>query len=599
MYAPLTSEQLDTALLRVQRHLLGLRNADGYWQGHLSSSALANAVAAFALSCVDAGRHRRTIERALQWLAAHVNPDGGWGDTVGSPSNISATILCWSALRALDHERAPSSLALLDGAERWLSAKARSLDPDDLVRAVRTRYGRDETFSVPILAMCAMAGSLGPDGFSKVPQLPFELATAPPSLYRRFRFSVVSYAMPALLAIGRLVHRRRPAVNPAMRCLRDCLTSRALRMVHGMQPTHGGFQDSAVLTGFVVMGLAGAGHTDHEVVRQGEAFLVSHMREDGSWPVDTNLSLWLSSLAVRALTTSRHETAIPGDLATRLKTWFLSNQHTRVHPMTHAPPGGWGWTDEPGSIPDGDDTASVLIALPALGPIGERTRAASERGLAWLVGLQNADGGIPAFCRGWGRLPFDRSCPTMTASFLLAADTWRPHVSQRIEAVLARPTANAVRFLRDTQAGNGSWTSLWFGNQWAPEQRNAVYGTARTVLSLRARSGAPTSAVRAMIDQGCEFLAGAQNPDGSWSGHRGGPGSIEETALSVSALAGTNRSAAVMLAVTWLLARTGAGVSDTSELRFPRADRALLRPPLVSRRSLPGDLHGRGARARR
>src|SRR6185295_19121662 len=36
-------------------------------------------------------------------------------------------------------------------------------------------------------------------------------------------------------------------------------------------------------------------------------------------------------------------------------------------------------------------------------------------GWRWVESLQNADGGFPSFCRGWGTLPFDRSGADLTA----------------------------------------------------------------------------------------------------------------------------------------------------------------------------------------
>jgi len=38
------------------------------------------------------------------------------------------------------------------------------------------------------------------------------------------------------------------------------------------------------------------------------------------------------------------------------------------------------------------------------------------------VNLANRDGGTPTFCRGWGRLPFDTSCPDITAHVLRAVE---------------------------------------------------------------------------------------------------------------------------------------------------------------------------------
>ena len=59
----------------------------GHWEGRLSSSALSTATALGALAFVghqSSAPHERTrelVERGLQWLADHVNDDGGWGMT--------------------------------------------------------------------------------------------------------------------------------------------------------------------------------------------------------------------------------------------------------------------------------------------------------------------------------------------------------------------------------------------------------------------------------------------------------------------------------------------------------------------------------------
>ena len=80
----------------------GERRAD-HWDGHLASSALSTATAVLALR-----RGRRTVMRVAivwpicragsAWLLQHQNPDGGWGDTVRSRSNISTTAIVWASL---------------------------------------------------------------------------------------------------------------------------------------------------------------------------------------------------------------------------------------------------------------------------------------------------------------------------------------------------------------------------------------------------------------------------------------------------------------------------------------------------------------------
>jgi squalene-hopene/tetraprenyl-beta-curcumene cyclase len=251
-----------------------------------------------------------------------------------------------------------------------------------------------------------------------------------------------------------------------------------------------------------------------------------------------------------------------------LKKWFLAQQHKRRHPMTHSAPGGWGWTDLPGSIPDGDDTASVLIALPLLGEVDEVTRMAAEKALVWLMDLQNADGGIPTFCRGWGKLPFDRSCPDITAGALLAFNRWIPSARAGSSVRVSRVMDKCVRYLRRTQSAEGAWHPLWFGTQLDDREENPVYGTARAVLSLRGMESTVPNGIEEMVAKGCRFLARSQNDDDGWGAHRDLPSSIEETAMALCALAGTGHTAAVLAGAGWLISRLNLNAKDSKEMRF-------------------------------
>src|SRR5206468_9334435 len=153
---------------------------------------------------------------------------------------------------------------------------------------------------------------------------------------------------------------------------------------------------------------------------KGVEFLLASAREDGSWPIDTNLATWVSTLAVNSLTSlgavaapgmsgAQPHFGLTGADRVRIAEWLLARQYQEEHPYTHAAPGGWAWTDLPGGVPDADDTAGALLALRHLGAIDDPTRGAAHAGVSWLLDLQNHDGGIPTFCRGWGAQPFDRS----------------------------------------------------------------------------------------------------------------------------------------------------------------------------------------------
>src|SRR5690606_35083110 len=89
------------------------------------------------------------VEGGLNWLASHQNNDGGWGDTVLSVSNISTTMLAHAVFHAT---------GTVARHQRTVDAAAEYIDRAGGVAAVLRRYGKDRTFSVPILTHCALAG---------------------------------------------------------------------------------------------------------------------------------------------------------------------------------------------------------------------------------------------------------------------------------------------------------------------------------------------------------------------------------------------------------------------------------------------------------
>jgi squalene-hopene/tetraprenyl-beta-curcumene cyclase len=582
--------RLRAALEKATAELLAQRNEGGFWEGELSSSALSTATAVTALAVArresQISNSQSQIDSGLRWLAEHQNTDGGWGDTTKSLSNISTTTLCWAAFGVAGADAVFSDTVAK--AERWLLEKIRLhlpaswsadsrvrvfTDADSrgqgcprsaLARAIIERYGKDRTFSVPILTMCALAGRLGEgrEAWRHIIPLPFELAACPHQLFAALRLPVVSYALPALIAIGQARHVHAPSRNPFARLIRMATRAMTLHKLTEIQPSNGGFLEATPLTSFVTMSLAASGKANHIVTQRGLDFLLKSQRPDGSWPIDTNLATWCTTLAIEVLPSS----AI-GDCQSTID-WLLKQQYRTEHPYTHAAPGGWAWTDLPGGVPDADDTAGALLALSKMGK-AERGRPnaevmqAAEAGIRWLLDLQNSDGGIPTFCRGWGALPFDRSSADITAHTIRAWQAWRNHVptdlSKRLDAAMPR----ALAFLSRTQRSEGSWVPLWFGNQHAPDDENPTYGTARVVRALAGTPGAGE-----MLARGVRFLLSVQNSEGNWGGKLNGPASVEETALAIEALAhaeqrsalqDTGAEAALMRGVDWLRERIESG----------------------------------------
>jgi len=379
-------KRLGEGLVRLKGRLLKLRDESPHWRGRLSSSALSTATAVFALSRVDHDRHESLIAGGLRWLARNQNSDGGWGDTTASKSNISTTMLCWAAFTAAGETRATEGA--ISSAETWLAGRAGTLEPDALVEAVYENYGSDRTFSVPILTMCALAGRLGDNPWRYVKPLPFELAAMPHQMFRWLDLNVVSYALPALIAIGQANFHNNPPANRLAGAVRRLTRNRTLRILQDIQPQNGGFLEATPLTSFVVMSLVAAGRKDCPVVSKGVDFLVKSVRPDGSWPIDTDLATWLTTLSVNALALAPDYKELLSHKTRRgILIWLLGQQYQAQHPYTHAAPGGWAWTDLSGAVPDADDTAGVLIAMHNLAGPADEVRKPRRRHTNLLQGL--------------------------------------------------------------------------------------------------------------------------------------------------------------------------------------------------------------------
>lgn len=544
-------DALDSAIASTQAHLDSLRNERGHWEGHLSSSALSTATAVVALSLVDRDKHAACIQKGAEWLRDHRNADGGWGDTTISKSNLSTTLLCWSALHLTGARSAAS--------DEWITSHVGSLESKAIAKAVIARYGKDKTFSVPILMLCTLCGTLGKDGWRHVIPLPFELAALPRTWFGAVGLPVVSYALPALIAIGHArFHHAPPAWWNPLRWLRTLTWPRIRPMLQTLQPSSGGYLEATPLTSFVTMALAGAGQLDHPCLPLAVAFLTQSMRDDGSWPIDTNLATWGTTLAARS---SGFSPPQKNGLDPELQAWLLSQQYRDLHPFTNAAPGGWAWTDLPGGVPDADDTSSALVALKKVEhPCDERI----GKGVCWLLDLQNRDGGIPTFCRGWGALPFDRSTPEITAHALLAWWTWHDELPRPLQNRIVKATSRALNYLKTSQTSDHAWIPLWFGNEHTPDENNPVYGTAQVINHLSENLRLAAQA-RDLIESGIDYLHSAQKLDGSFGGDANAPSSIEETAVALQALCALSSIQHLASSAQWLLQTTQDGT------RFPPA----------------------------
>jgi squalene-hopene/tetraprenyl-beta-curcumene cyclase len=548
-----SASSIAAALRHTGQHLLNERCAQGHWRGELSSSALSTATAVCALSaflessaCSAEITHsiQELCERGIHWLVENQNADGGWGDTTKSFSNISTTALCWAAFAGKDqlHRKTVEACAAwLQRAVAGASADPqRTLEPTTLAAAVRASYGKDHTFSVPILTVLTLSGRFGPEpqAWKLVPQLPFELAAFPHAWYAKLKLPVVSYALPALIAIGLVRFTRADSWNLPLKFLRRLVKARTLRVLEEIQPSSGGYLEAIPLTSFVCVSLIRANLASHPVVARGLRFLRDSIRPDGSWAIDSDLSLWTTTLSIGAIGESGLVELCSNEERQQLRDWILSTQFQTEHPYTHAAPGGWAWTDLPGGVPDADDTPGAILALACLDDHSERVLTAASRGVEWLLDLQNSDGGIPTFCRGWGKLPFDRSSADLTAHTIRAWLCWDTRLTPALHTRIQLATEHGLRFLAKIQRHDGAWSPLWFGNQHTTELQNLVYGTSRVLLAGVAVAAKSSSSefVQVHCQSAWKWLLDCRNPDGGWGGAPQTPTSIEETALALDAL---------------------------------------------------------------
>ncbi|MEW4452614.1 prenyltransferase/squalene oxidase repeat-containing protein [Bremerella sp. JC817] len=545
-----------------KQDLLSERDPSGHWIGELSTSALstATAVSALQLALINGSASSNAdaslIRGGVDYLLANQNSDGGWGDTDLSYSNIATTMLAVAALTLTgDAEKHPSVLS---------AAKA-YIDKKGGIPGLRARYGKDKTFAVPILTNYALARLVS---WKKVSPLPFEAAVFPQSFYKFIKLPVVSYAIPALVGIGQAKFYHDKPWNPLIRGIRSAAFKPAAKVLTKMQPESGGYLEAIPLTSFVVMSLAATGRANSEVAQNGLRFIRDSVRPDGSWPIDTNLATWVTTLSINALSVLDDDNS---HLTPECLDWLLACQTKTIHPFTGAAPGAWGWTDLSGSVPDADDTPGALLALKYFYERGdcddatkEQILQAARNGCRWLMDLQNSDGGWPTFCKGWGTQPFDRSGSDITAHAMRGLAAWASDLPEA-----QRRLAKGQKYLAQMQH-HDAWLPLWFGNQDRTEEDNPIYGTVKVLNYFRDIAASPVNigeSDRQAATKALKWLASQQNPDGGFGGGKAisdrtqgqYESSVEETALAIEGLLcdnkGTENSPAWENAVDWLCRR--------------------------------------------
>lgn len=225
----------------------------------------------------------------------------------------------------------------------------------------------------------------------------------------------------------------------------------------------------------------------------------------------TTAHVWNTSLIGYTLQAAGVSTENP--MVAKANNYLLSRQHNRFGDwVVHNPgvlPGGWGFSDVNTMNPDVDDTTASLRSISGL---STHYRAAWDRGVGWLLSMQNENGGWPAFEKNTDSkllqfLPLEKGQ-------LLLADPSSADLTGRTLEFLGNYTnfpvshpviRNGVHWLLNNQRNDGSWYGRW-GICY-------LYGTWGAITGLKA-VGLPTS--HPSIQKAAAWLSRIQNSDGGW-----------------------------------------------------------------------------------
>jgi squalene-hopene/tetraprenyl-beta-curcumene cyclase len=525
------------AVDRARRCLLARQAADGHWVGELQGDTLLESEYVLLMAFLGREREER-VRKAARYVLGHQLPDGGWNIYPGGPAELSASVKAYFALKLAGHDAAAPYLR-----------RAR-----ERIRAMGGAAGCN-SFTKFYLAL------LGQFPYANCPAVPPEMMLLPPWCY--FNIHAMSswtrtiviplsifYAhkpvrrLPPELGIAELFlqppdtplwpHPPTPqwftwtnfflALDQVFKWVeaRGLGPVRRLALRRAEEWMRQRFADSDGLGAifppiiYTIVCLRCLGHADDSpdmrwAVKQLEDLMIEDEEKVRLQPCFS--PVWDTALTLKALADAGAPGSAPA--VQRAVRWLLDREVRRpgdwcvTNPGVE--PGGWFFEYRNAFYPDTDDTAMVLMALARTGQAGSPEAApAVQRGLRWLLSMQNRDGGWAAFDRNINRqlltkIPFadhnamlDPSCADITGRVLEALGhygfrTGHPQVEW------------AVGFLRRTQEPAGCWLGRWGVNY--------IYGTWQVLEGL-ARVGFDLD--DPLVRRAAEWLKAVQQPGGAW-----------------------------------------------------------------------------------
>ncbi|HTU18621.1 MAG TPA: squalene--hopene cyclase [Gemmataceae bacterium] len=575
---PQPSSSPHRAIERARRCLLDMQQPDGHWVGELQGDTILESE--YVLLLAFLGREEDEVcRKAAKYILKQQMPEGGWSNYPGGPADLSVSVKAYFALKLTGHEenaphmrRAREVILSLGGA-----AGCNSFTKFYLALLGQLPYG--SCASVPpemvLLPRWVYINLYAMSSWTRTIVVPLSIFSACKPVRRLpenkgiaelFLQSPNTPSWPAkpsgrLLSWGNLflgldwIYKQ---IEPLLGPIRRLALKRAAAWMREHLEESDGLGAIFPPMIYTVIALRCLGVPDDApemkaALKQLDDLMIE---EDDTLRLQPCFSpVWDTALTLNALADSQ----LPSDhpAIQRGARWLLAKEVRQPGDWSlnnpHLEPGGWFFEYRNAFYPDTDDTAMVLTALAKTGqantPLG---RPAAERGLRWLLGMQNSDGGWAAFDRDINRevltrVPFadhnamlDPSCPDITARVLEALG----HYGFRIEHPQVR---QALYFLRRTQDERGCWIGRWGVNY--------LYGTWQVLCGLRSIDFDMRDP---MVRRAVAWLRKVQQPGGGWG----------ETCRSYDdpALAGQGTPTASQTA--WaLLALLAAGEEDSDTVR--------------------------------
>ncbi|MCE2875347.1 MAG: squalene--hopene cyclase [Planctomycetaceae bacterium] len=556
------------------------------------------------------GRPGTTLRKIVEQLRSQQRSDGGWGQFPGSGIDISGSVKGYFCLKlagdspdAPHMKRAREVILRMGGAERCnsftnfylaclgqISWNAVPSIPPEMVWMPRWFYfhlDKMSAWSRTMLLPLAIVTVLRPTRQLDAQQGIDELFVSQQARHRlKMRRDVPAFWRAFFGSLDWIMKRVHDVFGTRWRrrAIEQAFNWSATRMGQEMPaPTSGlGAIFPPMVYIQVVMQALGMSRGE-PMVKRAERELDEFMIEEGNRirlqpcfsPVwDTGIALY--ALADCGLDATNPMAEAAGDWLRSKEVRHRGDWAVNVAPGTE--PGGWFFEYANAWYPDVDDTAMVAMSLRRIG--GPANIAAAERGVRWILSMQNDDGGWAAFDKTKDRpiyefVPFadhnaiqDPSCPDITGR-VLECLSW--HGLSLDHPAIRR----AVQYIETKQEREGCFFGRWGVNY--------IYGTWQAVIgpircgvrrdaSWIKRAGAWVKSVQKADGSFGESANSYENP--SLKGQ--GPSTASQTAWAAMILQeiyGAN-DPDLQRAVEWL-ARTQLTPADAADpLKNPDGDPA-------------------------